>query len=361
MRALRTISIQALAVAVGVLLACAILQAAIGVPVSGAISTLFDGSAGSGPALGQTTLKFVPLALTGLAVALPLRMRLWNIGAEGQYHVGAIGASVVCLKVRGLSQAELLVLAGLAGMVGGTLFALLAAIPRALWGVNEIITTLLLNYVGIALVSYLVVGPLKGTQSVGFPISDQFPAAASFPLLAGGPVHIAVIFPLVAALAIFVLLRFTRLGFEIQMIGASPSAARVVGMSAPKNTILVMGLGGALAGLAGMVEIVGSFGALQQGISPGYGYMAIIIAALASASLPGTLVLAYLFGGFIVGGLALQTANVPAAFVSLLQGIILFAALAGARLAGLRSARLRPTRRRRKPVAGIVGAPGETT
>jgi ABC-type uncharacterized transport system permease subunit len=352
MKAIKLALIQLVAVAIGVFASCLVLNLAEGVSVQTAISTLFNGAFGSRQALGQTTLQFVPLALTGLAVALPMRMRLWNIGAEGQYYAGAIGASVVALNVHGLHGPELLVLLALAGMAAGMIWALLAAIPRALWGVNEIITTLLLNYVAIELASYLVVGPLQGTQSPGFPISNQFPAAASLPLIGHGPVNIAIVFPFAAAAVLVMLLRFTRLGFEVKMIGASPETSRAIGISATKNTILVFGLAGALAGLGGMVQIIG-FGALQQNISPGYGYMAVIIAALANASLGGTLVLAYLFGGFIVGGLALQTVGVPAPFVDLLEGIILFAAIIGARLAGLRLTRFVPSRQRRTATRGV--------
>jgi ABC-type uncharacterized transport system permease subunit len=333
---------QVAAALIGVFAACLVLNVAIGVPTSTAISTLFNGAFGSTHALGQTTVQFIPLALTGLAVALPMRMRLWNIGAEGQFYAGAIGVSAVALNVGGLSTAPMLVVLAVAGMASGVIWALLAAIPRAIWGVNEIITTLLLNYIAIQLAAYLVVGPLQGKQAPGYPITDPFPDAAHMPLIGGGPVSIAVIFVLVAAVAIYALLRFTRSGFEIKMLGASPDTSRVVGISATKNTVLVFGLAGALGGLAGMVQVVGSFGALQQDISPGYGYMAVIIAALAGANLLGTLVLAFLFGGFIVGGLALQTADVPEPFVDLLQGIVLFAAIIGAHLAGLRLTRCSP-------------------
>jgi simple sugar transport system permease protein len=129
----------------------------------------------------------------------------------------------------------------------------------------------------------------------------------------------------------------------VRLIGASPEAARVAGMSTAKNIVAVLAVGGALAGLAGMIEVANTFGQLQQGISPGYGYMAIAIAALAGTNLLATIVVAFLFGGFVVGGLALQTQSVPQAFVLMLQGIILFCAIGGARLAS--------ARRRRRPRA----------
>lgn len=345
----RSFAVQLAAVAAGVALSALVL-AGIGQSPAHDLSTLFHGAFGTRFALQQTTLKAIPLALTGLAVALPLRMRLWNIGAEGQYYAGAIGCSWVALHFHGWSEPELLSGMAVAGIVCGTAWALLAAIPRALWGVNEIITTLLLNYIAIQLLAYLVNGPLRGKQTFNFPISDQFPTVSRLPAIGHSQIHVGVFFPVGAALLLLVVLRHSQWGFRVRMIGASADAARAVGMSAARNVVTVLGLGGALAGLGGMVEMSVTFGQLQQGISPGYGYMAIVIAALAGASLLGTLLVAFLFGGFVVGGFALQTLGVPQAFVLMLQGIILFCALAGARLAGWRI----PRRSQRGPLQTVL-------
>ena len=154
-------------------------------------------------------------------------------------------------------------------------------------------------------------------------------------------IHVGIFFPVGAAALLLLVLRYSKWGFEVRMIGASPEAARVAGMSARKSILLTLGGGGALAGLAGTIEVANTFGQLQQGISPGYGYMAIAIAALAGTNLVATIAVAFLFGGFVIGGLALQTLSVPQAFVLMLQGIILFCAIGGARLAAARSGRLR--------------------
>jgi ABC-type uncharacterized transport system permease subunit len=337
--AARTVLFQAAAVAVGLVLSSLVLVS-IGLSPADSLSTLLRGAFGSETALVQTTLKAVPLALCGLAVAVPLKMRIWNIGAEGQFLLGAIGATWFALRFPGLPHGALLTLTIVAGMVAGAGWALVAAIPRARWSVNEIITTLLLNYVAIQLLAYLVTGPLQGKESLNFPISDFLPGGASLPRL-GSSLHAGVLFPIVAALVLALVLQTTRWGYEVRMIGASPEAARVVGMSTAKNIVAVLAVGGGLAGLAGMIEVANTFGQLQQGISPGYGYMAIAIAALAGTNLLATLVVAFLFGGFVVGGLALQTESVPQAFVLMLQGIILFCAIGGARLASVR--------RRRRP------------
>jgi simple sugar transport system permease protein len=333
--AIRSFAVQLVAVAIGLALSVALL-AVIGQSPRAALEALVRGAFGSDFALTQTVLKAVPLALTGLAVAVPLLMRLWNIGAEGQFHAGAIGATWAALSFSHWPASALLPTMILASIAAGALLALLAAVPRALWGVNEIITTLLLNYVAILAVAYLVIGPWRGAESLNFPVSDVFPPAAALPRLGASGLHVGVLFPLVAAAVLLFLLRGSKWGFELRMIGASPDAARVVGMSTAKKVVVVMLVAGGLAGLAGMVEVSMTFGRLEQGLSPGYGYMAIVIAALAGGNVLGTLLVSVLFGGFVVGGFALQTLGVPQAFVLMLQGIILFCALAGARLAGTR-------------------------
>jgi general nucleoside transport system permease protein len=333
LRALRTVAIQLAAVSVG-LVASALVLATMDVSPWEALTSLLDGAFGSTFALEQSALKAIPLALTGLAVALCLRMRLWNIGAEGQFHAGAIGASWAALAFPTATAWLLLPLMVVAGMVAGAAWAALAAVPRALWGVNEIITTLLLNYVAILAVAYLVTGPWRSEASFNLPVSDQFGPGTVLPKIGDSLLHIGVLFPLIAALVLLVLLNRSKWGYEVRMIGASPDAARLAGMSIVKNILVIMLAGGALAGVAGMIEVSTSFGRLRQGISPGYGYMAIVIAALAAADVLGTLAVAFLFGGFIVGAFALQALGVPQAFVLLLQGIILFCALAGSQLAG---------------------------
>jgi ABC-type uncharacterized transport system permease subunit len=333
----RTLLIQVTAVVAGIVLSALVLVS-IGLSPTTSIESLLRGAFGSEFALTQSVLKAVPLALCGLAVALPLRMRLWNIGAEGQFLLGAIAATWFSITFAELPRGALLPLTIAAAIVAGAAWALIAAIPRALWSVNEIITTLLLNYIAIQLLAYVVTGPLQGKESFSFPISDRLPDAVTMPRLGDGQLHAGIFVPLAAALALVVVMRWSRWGYEVRMIGAGPAAARVLGMSSRAHIVLILGVGGGLAGIAGMIEVANTFGQLQQGISPGYGYMAIAIAALAGTSFAGTLLVSFLFGGFVVGGLALQTHGVPQAFVLMLQGIVLFAAIAGARLATRRRA-----------------------
>ena len=179
-RSLRTFGIQLAAVGIGLVLSM-LLLATIDVSPWEALTSLLEGAYGSRFALEQSALKAVPLALTGLAVALCLRMRLWNIGAEGQFHAGAIGATWAALTFPTMAAIGLLPLMIAAGMVAGAFWALLAAVPRALWGVNEIITTLLLNYVAILLVAYFVTGPWRSEASFNFPVTDLFGPGAALP------------------------------------------------------------------------------------------------------------------------------------------------------------------------------------
>jgi simple sugar transport system permease protein len=346
----RYAAVQLAAVVVGLVLS-AVLLAAIGESPPHALRTLLEGAFGSEFALTQTALKAVPLALAGLAVTLPLRMNLWNIGAEGQLYAGAIGATWVVLTFEGWPAGALLPAMVVASLVAGAFWAGLAAAPRAFLGVNEIITTLLLNFVAILAVAYLVTGPWRSTSatSLNFPVTNLFPEAAALPVI--GRIHVGILFPVVIAAVLLVLLHRTSFGYEVRMIGANPEAARVVGIPIRRNILAVMLIGGAIAGTAGMVEVSATFDRLRQGISPGYGFMAIAIAALAGTSVIGTLLVAFLFAGFVVGGLALQTEGVPQAFVLLVQGVILFCALAGARLASEPVQALVPRRFRARPEA----------
>ncbi len=287
---------------------------------------LLRGAAGSSYAVQQTVIKAIPLALAGLGVALAFHAGLWNIEAEGQLVMGAFLASWAALTLPALAWG-LLPLMVVLGLLGGGLWALLPAIPRALWGTNEIITTLLLNYVALLWVDYLVFGPWADPSAFSFPYSRPFPDEARLPLLSGTQVHAGALFVPVVAAALAFALRHTAWGYEIRVIGQSPRTAAYAGMPVSTNILVVMALSGAIAGLAGMGEVSGVIGRIQQGISPGYGYSAIIIAWLARLHPWGTVAVALLFAALINGGFALQTSGVPAAIASMLQALVLLSVL----------------------------------
>jgi ABC-type uncharacterized transport system permease subunit len=288
---------------------------------------LLRGAAGSSYAIQQTIIKAIPLALTGLGVALAFRAGLWNIGAEGQLVMGAFLASWAALTLRWPASLILPVMV-LLGLLGGWLWALLPAIPRALFGTNEIITTLLMNYIALFWVDYLVFGPWADPSAFSFPYSRPFPDAARLPLLPGSQIHAGLIFVPVIAGALAFVLRHTTRGYEIRVIGHSPRTALYAGMPVARQILIILACSGAIAGLAGMGEVAGVIGRIQQGISPGYGYSAIVIAWLARLNPWGTIAVALGFAALINGGFALQTSGVPAAIASMLQALVLFSVLA---------------------------------
>lgn len=324
----------------GALLAGAALLALAGVNPLVAYVDLVSDPFGSVFGWTETIVKAIPLILTGLAVLWPARMRLWNIGAEGQLQLGAIGASWVALWTP-LGHTPVAVPALLlAGMAAGALWCLIPAVLRAWLSVNETITTLLLNYVALLLVDFLIYGPWKDPASLGFPLSAPFPTAARLPaLIPGTRVHLGLLVALAAVAATIFLLTRTRWGFEIRVIGDNPQAAQYAGISLGRNILLVMAVAGALAGLAGAGEASAIAGRLERGLSPGYGYTGIIVAWLARLNPLATVLVAVLLGALFLGGDGLQISlGLPIAVVSMLQGLIFFFVLGGERLAGYRFA-----------------------
>jgi len=255
---------------------------------------------------------------------------MWNIGAEGQLLLGAWGAAAVVLS--GLVPADtspfiVVPLMIAAGIACGALWGGMAGWLKARFNVNEIITTLMLNYIAIAWIKFWVFGPWS---EGGFQMSAQFPRQAWLPRLTdfgklvpdlrGMTVHLGFVFALVAAVLVWFLLARTRKGYEIRLIGDNPRAARYAGINIGRNVILVMLMSGALAGLAGVSEISGSVHRLQDGISGGYGFTGVVIAYLAKFNPFGVVVASIAFGALILAGREIQPAGIPA----MIQGIVLF-------------------------------------
>jgi len=321
------------AVVVALLMSGVILWFAGGDPVAIFIHILRS-SFGSLGVLSDTLVTATPLILTGLACALAFRMRLWNIGAEGQFLMGAWGASAVLLipiVPAGTPSIITIPLMMAAGMLAGALYGAIPGILKAYRNVNEIIVTLMLNYIAAAWIAYWVFGPWS---EAGFQLTAQFPKsdwlprlsdfASSVPAFAGLTVHLGLIFGLVAALLVRFLLFRSRRGYEIRLIGDSPRAARYAGINVARNTVIVFAMSGALAGLAGMSEVGGVVHRLQQVISPGYGFTAIIVAYIAKLHPYGVIIAAIAFGALILAGREIQPSGIPA----MIQGIILFCLIA---------------------------------
>lgn len=335
---LEAVCVRVAAVVVALLVCAGLLLLQGHNPVT-AYTDMAVGAFGSRFAIEQTLLKAIPLMLATLGVTLTFIAGLWNIGAEGQLTVGALAASWLALSHGDLPALVLLPGMVVLGLVGGALWALVPAVPRAYIGMNEVISTLLLNYVALLAVDYLVFGPWADPTAFNFPYSPAFSDNARLPMLVGD-VHFGLAIALVATIVVAALIGHTTWGYEIRTIGASPGAARYAGMPVTRNILVVMAASGALAGLAGMAEVSGAVFRVQQGISPGYGYSAIIIAWLARLNPWAAVPVAILFAGLLNGGFALQTSKVPAALAYMIQAAILFLAVAGeALLARVRRAR----------------------
>jgi ABC-type uncharacterized transport system permease subunit len=296
-----------------------------------AFGALVEGALGSPRALASVTLvRMVPLLLTGLAVALAFRAGLWNIGAEGQLYAGAAMAVWLGLNAGALPSWVALpgVLAGAA--LGGALWALIPALLRLRLGVGEVITTLLMNFVALNLAGWLVHGPLQESRGV-FPQTDPIVEAARLPLLVSGTrLHGGLLLGLALAAVLFVVLRYSAIGFATRAVGASPQAAASAGRIASGRILLgVFLVSGAMAGLAGGVEITGVTFALYENLSPGHGYTAIAVALLAGLHPLAVVVTSFVFAVLEAGASAMQrSAGVPAAWVNGVQALVILSVLA---------------------------------
>ena len=316
----------------------AILEGGFGNPASLTLAARADGLRGipaffkgcfyDNYALADSLLKSMPIFLCSLGLSACFYLKLWNIGAEGQYVMGAVGSTAAVLAFPDAPAWALLPAMFLAGTCAGALWAFLPAVLRERFRTNEIITTLMLNYIAILLLQYLVAGPWKDPCGQGFIMTREFPAAAVLPTLAGRA-HLGLLFCIAVAWAWHLFMRQTRYGFEMLAYGANPRAAGYAGMRCSLMVVAVMTLCGALAGLAGLCEI-----SVQARLWPnsaaGYGYTAIVVAWLARLRVGGIAFFSLLLAAFRVGVENLQLEmGVAAAFGDLLQGSILLMVLAG--------------------------------
>jgi simple sugar transport system permease protein len=299
-----------------------------------AYSFMLKASFGSLGVFSDTLTKATPLILTGLACAIAFRMRLWNIGAEGQFFVGAFGASAVVLTPLLPPETSpwlMLPAMMLLGAIAGAVWGFVPGFLKARFNVNEIIATLMMNYIAFAWNDFFI---FAVWSEGGFQMSPQFPRSAWLPRLTdlsdqipafrGLTTHLGLLIGLAAAGLVWWIVYRSRWGYEIRLIGDNPRAARYAGINIRRNTILVLMLSGALAGLGGMSEISGVVHRLQGAISPGYGFTGIIIAWLAKLNPFIIVPISILFGGLILAGREIQPSGIP----MLIQGIILVCLIA---------------------------------
>jgi simple sugar transport system permease protein len=281
---------------------------------------------GSSYGISETIVKAIPLIFTGLAVAIALNSKLWNIGAEGQLFFGATLATAFVIYGPVLPKPLELTVLVLLGAVGGAIWAAIPAFLKIKFKMNEVISTLLLNYVAINITDYFLFGPWKGKDN--FPYTPEFPFEAKFSRIGFGRVHAGLFLALVLVVVLYILLYHSRTGYKLRLTGSSLKAARYAGVDIKKTMFIVFLMSGALAGLAGASQIFGIEYKLHQHISTGYGYTGIIVAWLARSN-PFIIVIFALFLSVLLKGAdSLQIAmGLPAAVGVVMQSLILFAIL----------------------------------
>ncbi|SFV35104.1 simple sugar transport system permease protein [Devosia crocina] len=282
-----------------------------------AYALMIQGAFGSMFALSETLNRATPLILTGLAAAVAFRAKLWNIGAEGQLYIGALAAVCVGSGLLQLPPALMLPTVMIAGFLAGGLMMVIPAVIKQRFGADEVVITLLLNFVVILFIQMLVEGPLKDPLSMGWPQSVPLIAEAKLPkLLPRLRMHWGLIVGVVAALALWLMVRKTVLGFEIRAVGENKAAARFAGIPVDATMLKVALISGGLAGLAGVGEVAGVKGYLSADLSPGFGYSGIVVAMLAGLSPIGTVLAALFVAAVFVGADSMSRATGISSYIA---------------------------------------------
>jgi simple sugar transport system permease protein len=281
---------------------------------------------------GQLLVKAGPLILIALGLSLGFRAGIWNIGAEGQYIMGAIIGASVGLAVFPTENRLIYPVMVLAGAFGGWAWAMIPAILKTRFNTNEILVSLLLVYVAQTILAKAATGFLRNPEGSGFPGSRNFssyPAASNPELIAGTGMHWGVVAAFIAVIAAYVLLQRHLLGFQIKLAGQAPRAARFAGVAPNRLVILCLGISGALAGLAGLFEVTGPAGQITIDFNVGYGFTAIIVAFLGRLNPVGILFAGLLMALTYIGGeMASTNLGLPSAAIQAFQGMLLFFLLA---------------------------------
>jgi ABC-type uncharacterized transport system permease subunit len=287
-----------------------------------AYAALLDGALGSVDNIATSLIKTIPLGFTGLAVILSYRAGIFNVGGEGQIQMAAVAATIVGTHFLGLPPVLHITLCLLAAAVAGGIMAILPGYMKAYKGFNEIVVTMLLNYIAIFMVSFLVQGPIKMKDQY-FPQSAPLLASAKLPfVLPHSKLHIGIIFLLILSAILYFVIFKTTFGFKVRAVGLNPRAAQYGGIDSKKIMTVAFVLSGAIAGMAGGIEIMGVHGRLMENFSPGYGYDAIAVALLADLHPGWVLLSAFFFGALRNGANSMQIATgVPVSFVYIIQAL----------------------------------------
>ena len=318
-----------LALAITVLIGIALFVALGKDPVRG-LQVFFWEPIKSPYALGELMVKATPLLLIALGLAVCFRSNVWNIGAEGQFVMGAIAAGGVALLAGPETGSWIMPVVLVAGVLGGMVWAGLVALLRDRFNANEILVSLMLVYVATLVLSYLVFGPWKDPAGYNFPQTKSFAAATQIPrLMAGSRMNIGLLLALASAATLWVFLFRTRAGFALQVGGLAPAAARYAGFSSRRALWTALLISGGAAGLAGALEVAGPIGQLTPYVPAGYGFAAIIVAFVGRLHPVGMVLSAILMSMFYIGGeLAQSRLGLPKSLTGVFQGLLLFTLLA---------------------------------
>jgi ABC-type uncharacterized transport system permease subunit len=326
----------------GALLLGAVFIAAAGISPLDAYASLLQGAAGSLNGVGLTIQKAVPLLFAGLGVAFAFRCGLFNIGGEGQLYMGALFGGWLALSFPDLPAPILLPAVLVASFIGGGIWGAIPGLLRARWKMSEIITTILMNYVGFWFVSFLLHGPLQESRGY-YPQSEILPQSAWLPIVwSPARLSLGVVLALLAAAAVYVVMWRTTIGYQIRAVGSNAQAAEYAGIPVVRSMVLAMFVSGGLMGLAGAAEILGVQHRLSDFFSPGYGFDGIAVALLGYTHPVGVTLAAVFFGGLRAGFNAVQrTEGLPLALAQVVQGLTLILVVASVFLPRLRAHLLR--------------------
>jgi simple sugar transport system permease protein len=339
-RALAALGIQVAAVGVGLLVGAGLIAGSGASPIV-AYKAVFIGAFGNIYNFTETLVKATPILLAGLGVTVAFRCSVWNIGAEGQLRTGALAATAlgVAFVGREIPSIVLIPLLLIVAFAAGGAWGALAGWLKVRWRVDEVIGTIMLNFIAALFVNYMITGPLREPTGGGVPLTREIAESAQLPrlfgdALIGARLHFGFVIALIMAGLVYVFLWHTVPGYQLRAVGANPKAAQLGGVNVTWSIMLSLMISGGLAGLAGMSEVAGLHYRLIEGFSPNYGATGIVVALLGKLHPLGVVIAAILFGGLIIGTDAMTRAvDVPGSIVFVMQGVIVLCMLAGELLA----------------------------
>ncbi len=295
-----------------------------GVRVSDGLSSLLAGAFGSRHATLETLVQATPLIFTGLAAAIAFRARIWNIGGEGRFFAGVMGGFWVADTFSRLPVGVMIPVVLIGAAIGGAIWGAIPGFLKARYQTNEIISTVMLNFTILLVLSYLLGGPWRPPDTYYFQ-TERMPEASWLPrFISSNRLHWGILLALIVTVLVYVLVSRTSFGFELRGLGVNRDAAEFKGISIGATIIIVMAISGAIAGLGGISEVAGIHHRIQLDISPGYGFTGIIIALLGRYNPFGVVIAAVAFGALVNGSTAMQVATgIPSALVEVIQGMTL--------------------------------------